>query len=376
MRQTRWMLKSIPAAGVLLATALAAGCFLLPNEPPVAAFTATPSEGAAPLSVGFDASDSYDPDGNLKAYRWAFGDGATGSGVQATHVYVTAGSYTATLTVEDLRQGSDAASEEILVRSGVKRAIIVGIAAYPPPMPQLTYTDDDAMAMRDRLASLPGWEDGHIVLLTNQQATLNSFRIALEAMGGASPDDTLVIFFSGHGNYYQDANGDEADGYDEALEFYDQPLLDDTLPLLLEQVAMRRVAVFIDACFSGGQLDSRDARGARGQAFLDDLSRARAQGPQDLDRLAKELVAVTASRSDEYSWELATLRHGVFTYALLEALDGRADVAGDGDGQTSAEETYAYLGPRVRSLAAAAGAIETPQMLDLCPGDLEIAGCP
>ena len=51
--------------------------------------------------VNFDGSGSYDPDNDPLVYEWNFGDGATGSGVTATHTYTTPGVYTATLTVSD-----------------------------------------------------------------------------------------------------------------------------------------------------------------------------------------------------------------------------------------------------------------------------------
>ncbi len=378
MRTKMKISRYVAVIGLCAAVAVLSGCFLLPNDPPVASFTATPSEGSAPLSVSFDASASYDPDGLVSSYRWSFGDGASGSGMLVTHVYATPGTYTAQLTVEDRRQATDTASEQIVVRSGSKYAIIVGIANYAPPMPQLSYTDDDASGLRDRLLSLPGWEPGHITLLLNQQGTTANFRSALDALAGASADDLLLVFFSGHGNYYEDANGDEADGYDEAVLFYDAPILDDTLALLFEQVPMQRLAIFVDACYSGGELDSRAApRGLPdGGDILDDLARLGPRGPKDLDQLAKQVVGISACRFDQVSWELGTLKHGIFTYALLEALDGRADAAGDGDGQTSAEECFAYLSLRVQFLAMSVGEIQTPEMLDLASGELELAGVP
>ncbi len=42
-----------------------------------------------------------DADGDKLAYRWDFGDGSTGDGASATHVYQQPGSYRATLTVDD-----------------------------------------------------------------------------------------------------------------------------------------------------------------------------------------------------------------------------------------------------------------------------------
>jgi len=72
--------------------------------PPVAAFSASPTSGAAALPVTFtDAST-----GNVTNHLWDFGDGATTNTTDstATHTYTTAGTYSAGLTVFGLG-GSD-----------------------------------------------------------------------------------------------------------------------------------------------------------------------------------------------------------------------------------------------------------------------------
>lgn len=76
---------------------------LEPNEAPVAQFTATPTQGEAPLTVQFDARTSYDPDGTIVTWRWTFGDGATGIGSLVSHRYGSSGSHTVHLSVEDDR---------------------------------------------------------------------------------------------------------------------------------------------------------------------------------------------------------------------------------------------------------------------------------
>src|SRR3989344_5427306 len=53
------------------------------------------------VSVNFDASGSYDPDGTIVSYAWDFGDGNFGNGVTVSHSYTTDGAYTVTLTVTD-----------------------------------------------------------------------------------------------------------------------------------------------------------------------------------------------------------------------------------------------------------------------------------
>ena len=42
-----------------------------------------------------------DPDGNITAYDWHFGDGVTGTGKIITHQYASADSYSVVLTVTD-----------------------------------------------------------------------------------------------------------------------------------------------------------------------------------------------------------------------------------------------------------------------------------
>ncbi len=68
-----------------------------PSVPaPLAGLVASTTEGNAPLTVQFDASDSS---GQIDTYNWDFGDGQTGNGQVVTHTYTTPGSYPASLTV-------------------------------------------------------------------------------------------------------------------------------------------------------------------------------------------------------------------------------------------------------------------------------------
>ncbi|PWW21405.1 PKD repeat protein [Geodermatophilus normandii] len=67
-----------------------------PNQAPVAAFTATPSQ----LTVAVDGSGSTDDTG-VTGYAWDFGDSATATGATASHTYAAAGTYTVRLTVTD-----------------------------------------------------------------------------------------------------------------------------------------------------------------------------------------------------------------------------------------------------------------------------------
>ncbi len=62
------------------------------NDPPV------PEAGAdrnvaIDEPIEFDAGQSIDPDGEIVAYNWSFGDGTYGSGPMVTHQYPKSGTY-------------------------------------------------------------------------------------------------------------------------------------------------------------------------------------------------------------------------------------------------------------------------------------------
>jgi len=84
------------------------------NLLPVAAASANPTSGIAPLTVNFSSAGSTDPDGSIASYSWNFGDGtATSSSASPTHVYQNAGSFTAVLTVTDNRGATGTAQVAI-----------------------------------------------------------------------------------------------------------------------------------------------------------------------------------------------------------------------------------------------------------------------
>ncbi len=66
----------------------------VPADAPVAAFTATPLTGVAPLSVTFSNQST----GQVTSWLWDFGDGTTSTAQSPTHVYSSAGSYLPRLT--------------------------------------------------------------------------------------------------------------------------------------------------------------------------------------------------------------------------------------------------------------------------------------
>jgi len=93
---------------------------------PVASFIFTPDTYGRPMPgeiVTFDASASYDPDGGpIVSYSWDFGDGTSGTGMIATHIYDNVTSfgpdepYAVTLTIVDDDGATNTGSRDVHVK--------------------------------------------------------------------------------------------------------------------------------------------------------------------------------------------------------------------------------------------------------------------
>jgi PKD repeat protein len=72
------------------------------GQGPTAAFVVSPSTPLPNQQVFFNAASSKPSSGRtITSYRWDFGDGTSGSGVQTSHTYSVTGGYSVTLTVTD-----------------------------------------------------------------------------------------------------------------------------------------------------------------------------------------------------------------------------------------------------------------------------------
>jgi serine protease len=129
-----------------------------PNQAPVASFTYTKAD----LTCNVDASASYDADGTIASYAWAFGDGATDTGVTASHTYSAGGTYTVTLTVTDDGGATGTSSRQITVSAsagsgtlhvasltGEAKDEVVGRFRYVTAYANVTVVDGDGKAVLD-----------------------------------------------------------------------------------------------------------------------------------------------------------------------------------------------------------------------------------
>ena len=87
------------------------------NTSPITSFTYSPENPVVNQTITFNASSSYDPDGNIMNYEWDFGDGNITNTTEEKikHSYSEAGSYNVTLTVTDDKEATNSTTKIITV---------------------------------------------------------------------------------------------------------------------------------------------------------------------------------------------------------------------------------------------------------------------
>lgn len=108
-------------------------------QPPVAAFSAVPTSGTAPLEVDFTDLSG----GAITGRSWSFGDGGSSTAQDPVHTYTSSGSYTVTLTVSG-PGGSDVETKAQYIQVAVPPVVAADFSATPrvgrPPL-AVQFTD-------------------------------------------------------------------------------------------------------------------------------------------------------------------------------------------------------------------------------------------
>lgn len=165
--------KILSLAIVILLISLLVGCGVVPplNQSPIASFTAIPTSGVVPLEVFFDASGSYDPDGNIISYDWNFKDGNMGSGEIVNHTFSSAGNYNVKLTVTDDKGAMDSATKIIVVTDPITEPVPLGT---PLTKDGITVTVERIEVVGPPLCVLPFGLETYFSVINNSERVLKS----------------------------------------------------------------------------------------------------------------------------------------------------------------------------------------------------------
>ena len=253
--------------------------------------------------------------------------------------------------------------------------LTIGIDDYDTPRFRLRYAVADARLMASRLSAIPGYDTHQLVLAGERDASGKRTRVdrstiarvlsllagegdrnatlaALRAQGieagmlqAATPDDAVIVSFSGHG--WANASGDfyliPGDGrWPDGAKSPDLSSVFSTADLVVPFQAMQAadITLVIDACHSAASVaDGRFKPGPMGDSGLGQLA------------YDKGIRILAATQADDVALEDARLGHGLLTYAL--AVDGLGDGAADldGDGRICIDEWLAYAVRRMPTLA-------------------------
>jgi len=87
------------------------------NQPPIANFTYSPPNPVENQTITFNASSSYDPDGNITNYKWHFGNGNITNTIEKIikHSYSLEGNYKVCLAVTDNDGATNSISKTIRI---------------------------------------------------------------------------------------------------------------------------------------------------------------------------------------------------------------------------------------------------------------------
>lgn len=236
------------------------------------------------------------------------------------------------------------------------RALLIGVGRYQHDEYNLEGIDTDLFAMQRMVRQLGYNEDDIMVLRDSEVTRLNvesAFRDFLAR--DASPDDRVIVYYTGHGTQVEDTNNDEPDARDEALSLYSLNatrngwsgvLVDDEIESLIDELPSRNVTVIVDACHSGSvNRGLSETVALQTRAYGDTVFTVKAlpyrggnpapvsqQQPQQSQTKSarinpvplsgkKEGVVILSAVRDEQK-ALATPRGSAFTLALYEAMQG------------------------------------------------------
>jgi hypothetical protein len=242
------------------------------------------------------------------------------------------------------------------VAYAANKALIIGTTSYASEQNNLPGIDLDIAEM-ERVARKLGFSKDNIRTLKGKEVTLGNIKYHFESFlaKDVAPNDTVMIYYSGHGVQVPDKNGDESDGADEAISLYNLSavyddsveggiawngvLVDDQLADLLGSLVSDNVIVIVDACHSGTITRSfTGTAAAKTLAYGTDTFAVKSLGASRVvsrsltgsdESVVDENVSgvITLSAAQDHQKALASSKGSLFTLAVAESLESQRGTA-------------------------------------------------
>ena len=225
---------------------------------------------------------------------------------------------------------------------GALYVVGVGVNAYPKmPENNLAYAVNDVTAFADALKANPNKQYEKVLVqnLSDAQATAANIRQALtETIRQATANDTIMLYFSGHGG----KGGDDKFYFltpDASFDDLEQTGLRwEEVASLLAQ-AKAKVFVFLDACHSGA---ASQTTFTPNDAYVAELMKSGKAG----------MAILASSKGRQSSYEDDDLKHGLFNYAITQAFGkNRKQTDANQDGVIELSELYRSVKFQVNQLS-------------------------
>jgi len=243
--------------------------------------------------------------------------------------------------------------------SGVRRALLIGIDSYDDPaLGALRFASRDAEYLGEVLGD--SRYGGFIVdvVIDGDLTARGLVRRLNQWKGSLAPDDTALLYYSGHGMRWIDERNRSQVFLAGSDSRKDAPLAS-AIPLLamrefLETLPTAKRVLVVDACFTGqSKILAEDVQ---------TVAQAYEAGTLPFAARASEHEAqLYATSFGRPALESRRLGHGVYTYQLAQAVGVRFDEADiNGDLVVSVSEAHDYA--RARTLETTSG-VQVPMAI-------------
>ncbi|WP_010581797.1 caspase family protein [Schlesneria paludicola] len=220
-------------------------------------------------------------------------------------------------------------------------------------VPTLKNAENDANALKKALVELYGYRNDHIVLLTGASATKEAIEKSLNEFKDSqriTKDDSLLVFFSGHGARLENEANERGAIYGANVEFTEGGKLKggylrmhlDLMKTLDESITAKHKLLILDCCHSG-EIFSLHAR-ARSDA---DDRRALA-----LFERANSIQAIASCRDRQRASD-GSGEHSPFTAAFLQAMrriPARESVGSVSSLRIGVNQLFTFMLPELKNL--------------------------